>query len=160
MKKDTVRTLVIIVGVLILLAIVGLGSAVWLFMRSVEVGKADTASASQEFDQIRRRFAGVTPVLGIENKRPVVGRRPPVQGTGTRLTTLHVLAWDPDDNGLARIDVPFWLVRLKSGPIEIASNRIGDTDLGITVEELERYGPTLVLDHEGEDGERVLVWTE
>lgn len=160
MKKDTVRTIVIIVGVLILLAIVGLGSAVWLFMRSFEMGKADERSASQQFDQIRSRFAGVTPVLAIRDERPVVTRRPPDQGTGMRLTTLHVIAWDPDDHDLARIDLPFWLLRLKSGPIEIASDHISDTELGITVEELERYGPTLVLDHEGEDGERVLVWTD
>jgi hypothetical protein len=162
MKKDTLRTLVIIVGVLILLAIVGLGSAVWLFMRSFDVGKADAATASQQFDEIRSRFAGVTPVLAIRDEEPVVTRRPPAQSTGARLTTLHVLAWDPDDSDIARIDLPFWLLRLKSGPIEIASDRGwgGDKELGITVEELERYGPTLVLDHEGEDGERVLVWTE
>ena len=162
MKKDTLRTLVIIVGVLILLAIVGLGSAVWLFMRSFDVGKADAATASQQFDGIRSRFAGVTPVLAIKDEEPVVTRRPPAQGTGARLTTLHVLAWDPDDSDIARIDLPFWLLRLKSGPIEITSERGwgGEKELGITVEELERYGPTLVLDHEGEDGERVLVWTE
>lgn len=159
MKKDTVRTVAIIAGVLILLAIVGLGSAVWLFMRSFDVGHADAATASQQFDEIRSRFGGVTPVLDIRDHEPVITRRPPAQSAGTRLSTLHVVAWDPDDDQLTRIDVPFWLLRLKSGPIQIASNRGGDTELGITVEELERYGPTIVLDHAGEDGERVLVWT-
>src|SRR5688572_20541551 len=100
MKKDTLRTIVIIVGVLILLAVVGLGSAVWLFMRSFDVGQADAADASQQFDQIRSRFAGVTPVLAIKDEEPVITRRPPAQGTGARLTTLHVLAWDPDDSGI------------------------------------------------------------
>jgi hypothetical protein len=162
MKKDTVRTIVIVVGLLILLAIVGLGSAAWLFMRSFDVGKADAATAGQQFDRIRGRFAGVRPVLEIRDEEPVVTRRPPAQGNRTRLTTLHILAWDADDDDFARIDLPFWLLRLKSGPIEIAANhrRIRDTELGITVEDLERYGPTLVLDHQGEDGERVLVWTE
>jgi hypothetical protein len=162
MKKDTLRTLLIVVGVLVLLAIVGLGSAVWLFMRSFDLAQVDPASATQQFDEVRSRFAGVTPVLGIEDDEPVIRRRPTAQGAGTRLTTLHVLAWDADDNGLARIDVPFWLLRFKSGPIEIASNRrrFGGGELGITVEELERYGPTLVLDHKGGHGERVLVWTD
>jgi hypothetical protein len=162
MKKDTFRTLLIVVGVLVLLAMVGLGSAVWLFMRSFDLAQVDEASATQRFDQIRNRFAGVTPVLGIEDETPVVRRRPPAEDTGRRLTTLHVLAWDADDNGLARVDVPFWLLRLKSGPIEIASDtmRFGDGELGITVEELERYGSTLVLDHKGRGGERVLVWTD
>jgi hypothetical protein len=162
MKRETVRTIAIVVGVLILLAIVGLGSAVWLFMRSFDLGKADAATASQQFEQIRSRFAGVTPVLDIRDHDPVLARRAPAQGTGTRLSTLRIIAWDPDDDTFSRIDLPFWLLRLKSGPIEIAARhgRISETELGITVEDLERYGPTLILDHQGEDGERVLVWTE
>jgi hypothetical protein len=162
MKKDTVRTVVIVVGVLVLVAIVALGSAAWLFMRSFSLGQVDERTASQQFDEIRGRFAGITPVLTIEDERPTVTRRPPNEPTSARLTTLHVLAWDSDDHGLARIDLPFWLLRLKSGPIEIASRhgRRRDAELNLTVEELERYGPTLILDHEGEDGERVLVWTE
>jgi hypothetical protein len=162
MKKETVRTVMIIVGVLILVAIVGLGSAVWLFTRSFTVGKADEASASQRFDEVRERFAGLTPVLDIRDEEPVVTRRPSESGTGTRLTSLRIIHWDPDDDSFARIDLPFWLLRLKSGPIEIASNhgRMDNRDLGITIEELERYGPTLVLDHEGRGGERVLIWTE
>ena len=35
-----------------------------------------------------------------------------------------------------------------------------DGDLGITVEELERFGPTLVADHQGRGGERLLIWTQ
>lgn len=162
MKKETVRTLMIVIGVLILVAIVALGSLVWLFTRSVNVGKADAAGASQRFDEIRRRFEGVTPVLEIRDEEPVLIRRPPEQGSGTRLTTLRVITWTPREDTLAQIDLPFWLLRLKSGPLEIATHhtRVSDTDLGITVEDLERFGPTLVLDHEGRDGERVLVWTE
>ena len=87
MKKETVRTIVIVIGVLILLIIVGLGSAAWLFMRSVQVGDADAADATQQFDTIRSRFTGVTPILQIRDGEPVVTRRPPAQGPGVRLTT-------------------------------------------------------------------------
>lgn len=162
MKKETVRTLLIVVGVLILIAILALGSAVWLFMRSFELGKADAASASQQFDEIRGRFGGVTPVLEVRDEEPVITRRPPAQPWGRRLTTMHVIAWDSEDDELVRIDLPFWLLRLKSGPIEIASDHtwMSDNDLGLTVEELERYGPTLILDHAARRGGRVMVWTE
>jgi len=164
MKKETVRAVMIIVGVLILVAIVALGSAAWLFMRSFEAGKADKATAAQEFEKIRTRFAGVTPVLEVRDEEPVVTRRPDAQIADRRLTTMHIIAWDADDADLLRIDVPFWLLRLKSGPIEITSNRgrFSNRDLGITVEELERYGPTLVLDHEVQHrgGGHVLIWTE
>ncbi len=162
MKKETVRTLTIVIGLVILLVVLGLGSAVWLFTQSIDVGKADEVVAAEEFERVRARFPGMKPVLDIRDGEPLLARKPPDRPAGGRLSTLHVLHWDPDDDSFARIDLPFWLLRLKSGPIEIASDhgRMGRGDLGITIEELERYGPTLVLDHEGRDGERVLVWTE
>jgi hypothetical protein len=162
MKKETVRTLTIVVGLVILLAVLGLGSAVWLFTQSVDVGKADEVVAAQEFDRVRARFPGVTPVLEISDGEPALARKPPDRQTGKRLTTLHVLHWDPDDDKFARVDLPFWLIRLKSGPIEIVSNNnaISHGELGITVEELERFGPTLVADHVGESGDRLLIWTQ
>lgn len=161
MKKETARTLMFVVGVLILLAVLGLGSAVWLFTQSFDVSTADEASATQRFEEIRERFVGITPVLEIRDHDPVITRRPPEQETGTRLTTMRIVHWDADDDSFTRLDLPFWLLRLKSGPIEIVSNRtpMSDQGLGITVEELERYGPTLILDHE-ERGSRVLIWTE
>jgi hypothetical protein len=33
-------------------------------------------------------------------------------------------------------------------------------DLKLTVKDLERYGPSLVLDQRSRGGDRVLVWTE
>ena len=32
-------------------------------------------------------------------------------------------------------------------------------DLRLSVEDLERYGPALIVDHKGKDGTRVLVWS-
>ena len=163
MKKETFRTILIVVGVLVLLAVLGLGSAVWLFMRSFETTQADAASATETFDEVRKRFAGTPPVLLIEDQRAVVARKP-AASSGARLTSLRILAWDPDDDRIARIELPFWLLRLKSGPIQITADRgldwMQDSELGLTVEELERYGSTLVLDHQGRDGGRVIVWTE
>lgn len=160
MKNKTIRTVAIAVAVVFLLAIVGLGAAVWLFTRSFSLSQVDHASAQARFDEIRNTFAGVTPLIRIEDGRAKLSRRPPERDPGTRLSTLHVVAWDPEDRGLARVDLPFMLLRLKSGPIDIASEAGLDGDLGITVADLERYGSTLVLDHTGRDGERVLVWTQ
>ena len=162
MKKDTVRTLAIIAGVLILLAIVVLGSVLWLFTSSFNRENVDAARAAQRFEEIRKRFEGVTPVLDIRNEDPVVVRRPGADSARTRLTTMHVVAWDADDDEFVQIDVPFWLLRLKSGPIEIVSDHssVSGNDLGITVEDLERYGPTLVLDHGTRRHGHVLIWTE
>ena len=162
MKKETARALMIIVGVFVLLVILGLGSAVWLFTSTVDIGEADEASAVREFERIRARFAGVQPVIVVEDGEPTVARRPAEGTPRADLSTLRIVAWDPDDRTLARIDIPFWLLRLKSGPIEIGTSHppFGNGNLGITVEELEQLGATLVLDHEDRDGDRVLAWTQ
>ena len=160
MKNKTVRTIAIAAAVVFLVAIVGLGAAVWLFTRSFSLTQVDESSALARFDEVRGSFAGVTPVIQIQDGRATLTRRPPAQRQAARLSTLHVVAWDPQDRGLARIDLPFALLRLKSGPIEIASEAGFDGDLNLTVEDLERYGSTLVLAHTGPDGERVLVWTQ
>jgi hypothetical protein len=159
MKKETARALMIVVGVAILLVVVGLASAVWLFTQTVEHATAREADVERTFDQIRQRFGGIPPLLDVRDGEPTLARPRPATPFTSNLTTLHVIAWDPDDEGLVRVDLPFWLLRLKSGPIELSSEA-GFNDLELTVEDLERYGPTLVVDHVGRGGDRVLIWTE
>jgi hypothetical protein len=159
MKKDTARILMIVAGVVILLGIVAIGSAAWLFSQTVNLGKADEGKVEATFAQIRRQFGGAKPILDVQDGEPVLTRQPPASAPASRLSTLHVVAWDPDDEGLTRVDLPFWLVRLKSGPIEISS-KSGFDDLNLTVDELERFGPALLVDHVSRSGDRVLIWTE
>jgi hypothetical protein len=160
MKKETARTLMIVVGLLVLLVVLGLASALWLFTQSFEAGRADEATAQAEFARIRQRFAGVEPILDVREGDPVLLRKPNRAAAPVGLSVLHVLHWDPDDESFTRIDLPFWLLRLKSGPIEIGSDVGYQGELDLTVEDLERFGPTLVLDHTGAGGDRVLIWTE
>jgi len=152
----------IVVGVVILLIILGLGSALWLFTQSVNSSSADAATAEKYFDEARQRFGGVTPVLEVRDRHPVLARAVPAHATGPKLTTLRIIVWDEGDERFTRVDLPFWLLRLKRGPIEFADDAdvFGDEHLNLTVEQLEKYGPTLVLDHTAPGGDHVLIWTE
>ncbi|MGE5816004.1 MAG: hypothetical protein ACM36C_16055, partial [Acidobacteriota bacterium] len=60
------------------------------------------------------------------------------------------------------VSVPFWLLRMKRGPIDVFSNTAGlrRADLHLTVDDLESLGPQLLIDHRGRHGDRVLVWTQ
>ena len=42
----------------------------------------------------------------------------------------------------------------------INASKLDLEDLKLTVEDLERFGPTLIVDHQGTSGERVLVWSQ
>ena len=48
-----------------------------------------------------------------------------------------------------RVSIPFWLLRMKMGEsaIDLNGNRFDLEDLKLTVEDLERFGPTLIVDH-------------
>ena len=84
-------------------------------------------------------------------------RRPHyVEGIAARknpgtVTTVHVLAWDPDERALASVALPMWLLRLKSGPIEFGTYVSGFDDHGVRLEvaDLERYGPGVLFDLTG-----------
>jgi hypothetical protein len=75
---------------------------------------------------------------------------------------LHLLAFDPGDGRIVRFRLPFWLLRMKMGntTIDLNGNRMDLEDLRLSVDDLERYGPTLVVDHQAASGERVLVWSK
>jgi hypothetical protein len=81
---------------------------------------------------------------------------------GRRLDTLHVLAWDPDEGKLAKVSLPFWFLRLKSTPIELSAYASGFDDEGVSLraEDIEKYGPGVILDYSTPSGERVLLWAQ
>ena len=79
-----------------------------------------------------------------------------------KLTSFHVLVWASRDDKLVRLELPFWLLRIKSKPIEFGAYASGLDGAGITMtaEELERYGPGIIIDLEPPGGERILLWAK
>ena len=67
------------------------------------------------------------PLLELTQRPAGVHGRTPTRSRlqNTQLQTLHVLAWDPDDEKLARVAVPFWLLRLKSSRFEFSAYASG-----------------------------------
>ena len=49
---------------------------------------------------------------------------------------------------------------LNGATIDFGGNKMDLEDLKLTVEDLERFGPTLILDQKNEGGDRVLVWSQ
>ena len=72
------------------------------------------------------------------------------------------MAFDPENGRVVSVEIPFWLLRLKlrGSAIDIDGHRMELEDLKLTVEDLERYGPALVVDHRVASGQRVLVWSQ
>ena len=78
-----------------------------------------------------------------------------------RPQVLNILAFDADDEKIVRMEGPFWLLRLKSGGnFTMNGNHVDMAKLHLTVDDLDRYGPTLIVDHKDSKGAHVLVWTQ
>ena len=88
------------------------------------------------------------------DRKPPANPKPP--------ESINVMAFDPDEGKIVRVSIPFWIVRMKmrGATIDLNGKHMNLEDLRLTAEDLERFGPTLIVDHQNTTGERVLVWSE
>lgn len=124
---------------------------------------ATERSAEQKFEEVAKRFAGQEPFLVLEDGEPVVNKAP-AHRKPARIEALHVMVWDPADERVVSLNIPFWLIRMTSGrPIKLSTgghDSEGLPHLKITADDLERFGPGLILLHRARHGERVIVWAQ
>ena len=154
MKSTGVRVLIVVA----VLAALGMAFSIVAAWRSVEVAQADPATAARTFDAARSAFGNAGPIVKLGDGGYV--RRPvPTQPVETP-SDLIVLVYHGPSQRLVRSEVAFWFLRMK-GPLSqraLQGAGIDLRELGLTVADLERYGPALVLDEQRGDN-RVLLWT-
>ena len=163
-----VKTWVWIVVGIVVVGIIGIitmaAAGLYFFTRNIQTTQASPAVASRSFDEVRARFSDQKPLIELDNDgeflrsnleraRPA---NPPV------LEAIHVMAYDTDDSRVVNVTIPFWLMRMQRGGsvINFNGNDMNLEDLKITIEDLERFGPTLIVDHKSSRGDRVLVWSQ
>jgi hypothetical protein len=150
---------IVAVCAICLVAVAAMG--VFFVARQVDTESASPATADQRFERARAQFKDQKPLIELDEDDNVKATNMD-QPTGEvrKLESLSVMAWDSDDEKLVRVDVPFWLLRLKDDPLDILSDSgIHGHRIRITVADIERMGPRLLIDHRGRHGDRVLVWT-
>jgi hypothetical protein len=140
------------------------GAGIYFATKHVSTARTSATAAADTFDVARARFKNVRPLIEIDaDDRPRVARNTRDLPTGTvKPEHLWVLAWDPDEERVVKVSVPFWLLRLGRRKLDVMSGerRLDLDRLELDVAELERIGPALVLDLRAPSGERVLLWTQ
>ena len=157
----------IVLGVIVacvVTAVVAAGSAFYFLSKQFETHSATVASANREFESVKARFSGQKPLVELD-RDGAVSRANTGQAAArdTRIPErVVVMAFDPDEERVVRVTLPFWLLRLKNrhGSINFNGKQMDLEDLKLTVADLERYGPTLIIDQTSPDGTRVLVWSQ
>ena len=149
--------------VLVVLAIGGILFSVAFLRQSMTVTGMSATSADSQFESVRAKFAGQPPLIQLVDGRPQYDAdRTTASPSTTPLKTMHVMAWDDEEGRLVTFALPFWLLRLKSGPIRLSAYSQGWDDRGVSfrVEDLERHGPGLLMDVNEPTEGRVLIWVE
>ncbi len=163
--KSIPRWVQIVGGIAIVLVFLAVGAVIvgvsWV-REHIDIVDSTDADAVRAFDEVHAKFPGQLPLLELRDKVPhYVEERATESANGT-ITTLHVVAWDSDERRLARVDIPWWVLRMKSGSISFGSYASGLDDAGVKLrpEEIERHGPGIILDFAKPREGRVLVWAE
>ena len=147
--------------VLLLLAVAGAG--IYFVTSHISTKQTTSSDAFQTFDTARAKFKDQKPLLEIDDHdKPRLPKALSTFPTSPkRPEELCVLAWDPEDERVVQVSLPFWLLKLGRRKVDVTGTRGIDLDrLNIDVQELERIGPVLILDLHAPSGQRVLVWTK
>jgi hypothetical protein len=160
-KQQTILLAVLGVAGIVLIAVVVV--AVWVVTSLVENQPMNETAATKAFDEVRARFPDATPVVDLRADGPVLLRRPPETKPAGELKTLHIMRWDVHEENMSRVDLPFALLRMRDGLFTVQTDRDGSgirIPMSLRVSDIERFGPTLLMDDTLPDGGRVLIWSE
>jgi hypothetical protein len=155
----------VVVGIVIfgILGVIAMAAAgLWFVKSHVNIRSTTSAVASADFQTIRARFANQKPLIELDDRGNFLHANTDRPGSTQRPHTLTILAFDSRDEKVVRLELPFWLLRLKGGGsrFDVGGGNVDLAKLRLTVEELERFGPTLILDQKDIDGSRVLIWSQ
>jgi len=148
--------------VVAIIAIVGVfaGTGTYFVLRSLVKTTSSEAAANEEMDAVRKRYAPRPPLLEIINPRTGDIRINREEGAAAApVGTVHIVNWKSEDGELVRTEVPLWLMRFSS--VNVLS-KLGLTParFRLTVDDIVRYGPGVIVDYRSAGAFRALVWVD
>lgn len=165
--KPKRRWIPIVLGIVFVLFCIGVGAVIFtvsFFRQNLQVTQdISETSAMSEFEAVYAKFPGQQPLIQLVDGRPqLIADRASQAPSSAPLNTLHVIAFDKNDEEMAKFSLPFWLLRMKSGPIRLSAYSQGWDDRGVSfrIEDLEKAGPGIVVDVNREREGRFLIWVD
>jgi hypothetical protein len=129
---------------------------------------ASAQTAEAEFQRLRDRFAGQSPLLDMRERRPLINASVPQ--IGAPLHTFHAMIFDTrGGQRIVRITVPYRLGRLFGrrggfrwlGQLTFLDDTEFDPEpIQLSLDQLARHGPGLVVDYRHASGGQFIAWVE
>jgi hypothetical protein len=132
----------------------------YFVMRHMESRAGSEVDAVREIDAIKARFGVRPPLIEIvDPRRGDIRSNRSTHASAVPVDTIHVVNWKGDTRELSTTDIPLWLMRFSS--VNLASHlNIAPAKFRLTVADVQRYGPGIVVDYGGPGSSRVLVWVD
>jgi hypothetical protein len=157
--------------------LVGLGAGVVVLALTVLVAfvawhrdatPVTVTAAQAEFDRLRARFAGQTALVDMQARS---SRSPATAANARPLRVFHTVIFDRrGGDRLVEVSVPFWLGRTYArhdgsfawlGELTFLDDTEFDPEpLRLSIDEIERHGPGLLVDYRHPGGGQFVAWVE
>ena len=140
------------------------GTGVYVVRKNMKVTPATAESAQDEFARVRAQFADQEPLVqitGSEHATPDLEQRlRDAPKAPEPISAMHVMVWEEKEGRVVRVSLPMWLIRMGNrDSFKVDAGGASIERIRISPQDLERLGPTLLVDHRDRRS-RVLVWTE
>src|SRR6516165_2958056 len=118
MAKSRVPTwvwVIVATAALAVLGVIALAAAGLWFVRShVNVQPTTVAAATTDFQTIRERFANQKPLIELDDRGNFVHANTDRPNGTKQPDSLNVMAFDAREEHEVRVEIPFWILRLKT----------------------------------------------
>jgi hypothetical protein len=162
-KKTWISILIAVIVIVVALGIALVGGSAYFISRHVRAQFVSTAGAEAQFASARQRFVGQTPLIEMRKGAEPLIHRPAEDAHAAPIEVIHAIVYSPDSRKLVSVNLPLWLLRMAPGKRFSFLDDNVDFDSGrvrLTLDDVERHGPGLILDQADRYGARVLVWAE
>lgn len=146
---------------LIVVAVIALGAtSAYFVFRSMEKRTSGEAEAIQAIAAVRERFGPRPPLIEIADpQRGDIRINRPADASAVPVDTVHVMSWNRETREFVRTEIPLWLMRFSSVNI-LSQLGVAPARFRLTVSDVQRYGPGVVVDYSPPGASRVLVWVD
>ena len=165
-RRSILLSMCLSAAIVILSAVTG---AVWFLVRHWDTEPASASTANVEFDRVRARFAGQQPLVDMRSRRPSTEVK--VSRVRAPLQSFHTMIFDTrGSERLVHITVPYWFGRRYArhsgkfvwlGELTFLDDTEFDPEeIQLSLDEVERHGPGLLVDYQHPTGGQFIAWIE
>jgi len=158
------------IGLVVAVAVLGVvGAGTWFVLSHRDAAATSAEFAEVEFSQLRARFSSAQTLLDM-TRREAADTAFRADGQ-TPLRSFHTVIFDTrGGQRMVRIDVPYWFARRFAGRARqfvwlgqltfLDDTEFDPEPIRLSLDQLERRGPGLVVDYRHPGGGQFISWVE